>query len=132
SQYNDINGQFGVENIDYNDPLAADYLEVNFTLESAKVEGEVYVAGGFNYWNLDENNRMQYDATNQAYTASILLKQGWYDYQYVVDGSGLSPMHFEGSHFETENLYEIFVYHRPFNLNADVLIGYVRLQENPR
>lgn len=132
SQYNDINGQFAVENIDYNDPLAADYLDVNFTLESAKVEGEVYVAGGFNYWNLDENNRMQYDATDQAYTASILLKQGWYDYQYLVDGPGLSPTHFEGSHFETENLYEIFVYHRPFNLNADLLIGYVRLQENPR
>lgn len=132
SQYNDINGRFGIENIEYNDPLAADYVEVNFTLKSPKVGGEVYVTGAFNYWNRDDTNRMQYDDATQTYGAAILLKQGWYDYQYIVDNSMAPSLHFEGSHFETENMYEIFVYYRPFNLNADVLIGYMRLQENPR
>ena len=133
SQYTDINGQFGIANLDYDDPLSADYMEVNFTLESQKVDGDVYVAGGFNYWNLDDINRMSYDPSSGSYKAAILLKQGWYDYQYLVASSSiLPPMHFEGSHFETENLYEIFVYHRPFHLNADLLIGYIRLQENPR
>lgn len=132
SQYSDINGKFGIENIEYNDPLAADYLTVNFTLESPKIQGDVYVTGAFNYWNRDDTNRMEYNDVAQTYEAAILLKQGWYDYQYVVDNSTLPSLHFEGSHFETENLYEIFVYYKPFNLNADVLIGYVRLQENPR
>jgi hypothetical protein len=75
---------------------------------------------------------MEYDPAAQQYRAAILLKQGWYDYQYVVESPDVSPLHFEGSHFETENLYEIFIYHRPFNINADLLIGYVSLQENPR
>lgn len=132
SQYNDLNGQYAIENLDYRDPLAADYVEVYFTLETEKVDGDVYVTGAFNYWNRDDLNRMQYDAAAQAYRATILLKQGWYDYQYVVESKELSPLYFEGSHFETENLYEIFIYHRPFNINADLLIGYVNLHENPR
>lgn len=132
SQYNDLNGQYAIENLDYRDPLAADYVEVVFTLETQKVNGDVYVAGAFNYWNRDEVNRMQYDATAQAYQAAILLKQGWYDYQYVVESSEVPPLHFEGSHFETENLYEIFIYHRPFHISADLLIGYMQIQENPR
>jgi len=132
SQYNDLNGQFAIENLDYRDPLAADYVEVYFTLEAEKVNGEVYVTGAFNYWNRDDVNRMEYDPAAQQYRAAILLKQGWYDYQYVVESPDVSPLHFEGSHFETENLYEIFIYHRPFNINADLLIGYVSLQENPR
>lgn len=132
SQYNDLNGQYAIENLDYRDPLAADYVEVYFTLQTEKVDGDVYVTGAFNYWNRDDLNRMQYDAAAQAYRATILLKQGWYDYQYVVESKELSPLYFEGSHFETENLYEIFIYHRPFNINADLLIGYVNLHENPR
>jgi hypothetical protein len=132
SQYNDLNGQFAIENLDYRDPLAADYVEVIFTLQAEKVNGDVYVTGAFNYWNRDEYNRMEYDPATQSYQAAILLKQGWYDYQYVVESRDVSPLHFEGSHFETENLYEIFIYHRPFNINADLLIGYMSLYENPR
>jgi hypothetical protein len=42
------------------------------------------------------------------------------------------PYFFEGSHFQTENEYEILVYYRPFKPSADLLIGYVRLMKNPR
>lgn len=132
SQYNDINGKFIIDNLDYDDLAAANYVNVSFTLNSEEVDGLVYVAGGFNYWNRDEYNIMTYDRTSKNYHASILLKQGWYDYQYLVASSTLPPMYFEGSHFETENMYEIFVYYRPFQLRADLLVGYIRLQENPR
>jgi Type 9 secretion system plug protein 1st domain len=133
SQYNDINGQFKIDNLDYNDLSSANYVAVNFTLEGDEVNGDVYVAGAFNYWNLDQNNRMTYDAASQSYHALILLKQGWYDYQYLVLSSPtLSPVYYEGSHFETENMYEIFVYYKPFQMRTDLLIGYIRLQENPR
>ncbi len=132
SQYNDFNGDFTIDNYDYRDLAFTNYANVTFTLTAPPVKGEVYVAGGFNYWNLNEENRMQYDSAKGLYTGTMLLKQGWYDYQYLVKSETLPPYYFEGSHFETENYYEIFVYYKPFQPRADLLIGYVRLEKNPR
>jgi len=131
-QYNDLDGMFTIDNYDYRDLTFANYSDVIFALSSPEVDGEVYVTGGFNYWNLLPENRMEYDAAHKLYTARIPLKQGWYDYQYLVKSKTLPTYYFEGSHFETENFYEIFVYYKPFQPRADVLIGYLRLEKNPR
>lgn len=133
SQYPDYDGGFVLDNLDYGDAAFSNYAQVNFTLKSGRAyPGNVFVAGAFNYWNLNDVNRMQYDSVQQAYVADILLKQGWYDYQYVIDSPDVPPYLFEGSHFETENFYEILVYYRPFQPKADLLIGYLRLARNAR
>lgn len=132
SQYDDLNGSFNIDNLDYRDLAFANYLNVNFTLSSPPVNGDVYVVGEFSNWNLGNENKMRYDSAQKSYTSRILLKQGWYDYQYVVKSKNLPYFHFEGSHFETENYYEIFVYHRPYQPRADLLVGYMRLDKNPR
>jgi len=132
AQYNDLDGNFKIENLDYNDINFANYLYVDFSLSSPKVNGDVYVTGAFNYWNLDENNKMQYDSTRSEYQARTLLKQGWYDYQYVVKSPTLPTYYFEGSHYETQNSYEIFVYYKAYQPRAEQLVGYLRLVENPR
>lgn len=132
SQYDDMNGNFIVENLDFNDLSAAHYAMIHFTLASPEIDGEVYVQGAFNQWQLNEQNKMTYDSPTSAYQAEILLKQGWYDYQYVVQSKNLPPLYLEGSHFQTENVYEIFVYYRPFQPRADLLIGYVKLYANER
>jgi hypothetical protein len=75
---------------------------------------------------------MNYDETKKEYTGTAFLKQGWYDYQYFVKSASLPSYYFEGTHYETENDYEIFVYYRSFQPQADLLIGYIRLDENPR
>jgi hypothetical protein len=132
SQIPDLNGGFILDNFDYRDATFSNYAFVNFTLLSKPIQGDVFVAGAFNYWNLNDENRMVYDSINKAYQSTILLKQGWYDYQYLVRSKSLPPLHFEGSHFETENAYEILVYYRPFQPKADLLIGYIRLEKNKR
>ena len=132
SQYDDLNGAFNVDNLDYRDLAFANYVNVNFTLSSPPVSGDVYVVGAFSNWNLSNENKMRYDSAQKSYTSKVLLKQGWYDYQYVVKSKTLPYFHFEGSHFETENYYEVFVYHRPYQPRADLLIGYMRIDKNPR
>jgi hypothetical protein len=134
SQYPDYNGGYIPDNLDYNTGLNfTNYSFVNFTLASRKrIHGDVYVTGGFHQWNLDKENKMSYDSVKREYSARLFLKQGWYDYQYVVKSSSLPYYHIEGSHFETENYYEIFVYYRPFQPKADLLIGYQRLTKNER
>jgi hypothetical protein len=133
SQLPDLNGGFIPDNLDYADPAFTNYANVNFTLVSPRqYPGKVYVAGAFNYWNLNERNEMRYDSVRKEYTTRVLLKQGWYDYQYIVQSTDVPPYILEGSHFQTENFYEILVYYRPFQPQADLLIGYLRLERNPR
>jgi hypothetical protein len=133
SQYPDLNGGFIPDNLDYGGDAFSNYANVNFTLVTAQpFRGNVYVTGAFNYWNLNDINRMHYDSIAKVYNARVLLKQGWYDYQYLIQSPTLPPYFLEGSHYETENFYEILVYYRPFQPKADLLIGYLRLEKNPR
>jgi hypothetical protein len=132
AQYQELNGNYVIDNYDYKDISYTNYAFVNFALSTPRIDAEVYVAGGFNYWNLNKLNKMTYDTVQHIYKARILLKQGWYDYQYYVLGRDYPPYYFEGSHYQTENEYEIFVYYKAFQPRADLLVGYIKLEENPR
>jgi hypothetical protein len=132
SQYDDLDGNFILDNYDYRDLAFSNYAYVNFSLVSPPINGDVYVTGAFNSWLLNRKNKMTYDSSQNIYKARILLKQGFYDYQYYVKSPELPPYHFEGSYFQTQNKYEVFIYYRPFQPRADLLVGYFRLEENPR
>jgi hypothetical protein len=131
AQYLDLNGGYIIANLDQ-DIAFTNYANVNFTLTSPPLQGDVYVLGKFNYWNVGSENLMHYDSSKQEYQAAFFLKQGRYDYQYLVKSKSVPPYFLEGSHFETENMYEIFVYYRAFQPRADLLIGYIRLEKNQR
>lgn len=133
AQYKDQDGNYTLSNYDYDDINFSNYVGVHFTLSSpSPVNGDVYVIGAFNSWNLDADNKMKYDSGHQEYTSRVLLKQGFYDYQYLVKSPTLPGYYFEGSHFETQNSYEVMVYYKPFQPRAEQLIGYIRFVENPR
>ena len=46
---------------------------------------EVYIAGEFNNWKLDENSRME--QTNGCWTKYLNLNTGKYRYRFVIDGN---------------------------------------------
>lgn len=134
AQYRDMNGGYNIVNLDFgNANVTGQYLFVDFSLKSVQLtDATVYVCGHFNNFARTEENRMTYDRKSSAYTASLVLKQGWYDYQYCVDSPTLPVTYFEGSHFQTENLYEIFVYYKSLRPMADLLVGYYPIPINPR
>ncbi len=134
SQYNDFNGSYVIENRDAGDSkISSNYVETTFSLSSSKPLNEsVFIGGGFNGWEKNDENRMNYFTSKSAYEATLLLKQGLYNYQYLVDSPSLDANYFEGNHFETENVYEILVYNRPFRPNADLLVGYFVIPVNQR
>lgn len=131
----DINGAFIVQNNDAGEiPLNTDYANVRFAIKSEKIEGDVYVTGRFNNWQLTDENRMRFNSSNgiERYETTIRLKQGYYEYAYYVKSNQLDEDYFEGSHLLTENEYEILVYYRmPGNIN-DELIGYKRFRSVER
>jgi hypothetical protein len=134
SQYLDLNGSFSSANLDYRTNRASNYVNVVFTLASPTPvqDGRVYVTGAFSNWQLNETTLMQYDAIQKVYRNTQLLKQGWYDYQFVVQSPTVPYLYFESSHFETENVYEVFVYYRDYKRQNDLLIGYFVIPVNAR
>jgi len=134
AQYPDLNGGYVIANRDYQDAATTGtYLYVNFLLASPKpVSGDVYVVGAFNNFNRDSENKMNCNASQGGYQARILLKQGFYDYQYLVANSSLPSYHFEGSHFETENRYDVLVYFQSMQPRADLLVGFFEIPVNSR
>lgn len=122
-------GRFLVREYNASDSdLGADYITVNFRLEMDELpDADIYVDGEFAQSLPDNTNRMTYDPSIGAYTASIPLKQGAYNYQYVTvkrDGKQKAdPTPIEGNKYETENEYNISVYFRPPGARADRLVG---------
>jgi hypothetical protein len=126
----DNGGNFYIGNQDGRDPrIDADYAHMYFSLASTKsgADGSAYIVGQFNNYRLDESSKLDYDATKNRYYIQMLLKQGVYDYAYVwVPKSSNKPdnTYFEGSHFETENDYQILVYYHPAGARWVELVGY--------
>lgn len=125
----DINGKYLVKNDQVpDDPLSADYVYVDFSLPRSHEEmnGAVYIYGAISGLRCEKPFRCTWDGTRKAYTARILLKQGYFDYVYAFlpDGSSVPDLTLlEGSHFQTENDYLVLVYVRDYQLRCDRLLG---------
>ena len=126
----DVNGAFYFRRndlgIERNPDREADYSEVNFSLDSQRSDKEIYVLGMFNSYKADKDSQMQYDEKAQKYVAKIDLKQGFYNYIIATKGSDgkLNFGEVNGNFWQTENLYQAFLYYTPFGRNFDGLIGY--------
>ncbi len=125
----DINGKYLIKIYDgRNDQTEADYVNVVFRLKypDPPANGTFYVMGGLTDWSVQPQARMKYDYQLKQYTTSLMVKQGYYNYQYVWVEDGKTKADetkIEGNHFETENDYYIAVYHSDPSFRYDRLIG---------
>lgn len=132
NQY-DENGNFFIKNTDgRDDKTEAEYMGVLFTLNAPapSANGDAYVIGRFNNYTLSKENKMIYDAGRKQFYANIMLKQGLYDYEYAWYNNEtkiLESQPFEGSFFETENTYQVFVYYRRPGARWETLVGFANI-----
>ncbi|MCT4664523.1 MAG: DUF5103 domain-containing protein [Flavobacteriales bacterium] len=126
----DINGGYLINRFNStNSELEAEYANVHFTYESkyGKLEGDLYVLGALNDWNLDEKSKMIYHPDENAYRLKMQLKQGYYNYAYIfvphIANAKATFDLVEGNFSEASNQYRIYFYHRS---NSQVL-SYDRL-----
>jgi len=129
----DANGKFLINHQEAFEDIhtEADYVHVHIKLMADRpfFDGQLYLGGSYNYNLIDYNNRLNYDNTAQAYTKTLLLKQGGYNYQYWFlpkNTSKATVTRVDGSYWETENEYTIYVYHRAWGERYDKLIGVER------
>ena len=126
----DINGRMVIENDQYaqNSAIEADYAWVHFSIPSSQLipGGKLYLMGALTDYRLAPPNEMVFDPGTRRYGCKLYLKQGYYDYCYVFkpDGADIGDVaFFEGSHWETENQYTIYVYFRALSGLYDRLVA---------
>lgn len=134
SFYNDLNGGFLIKNQDMigSPDIEADYAWIHFFLpyENAQGAGNFYVLGKLTEWRLNTANRMTYNYKKMGYECNLFVKQGYYNYTYVYlkdDKKGGDETFSEGNHWETENDYAIYVYHRQRGTYYDQLVAIKRI-----
>jgi hypothetical protein len=126
----DINGNFLVttlENVD--NAVQAEYVNIHFTLNPQQIDipagARLFVTGNYNAYQLQEENEMFINERTGRYESIILLKQGFYNYNYTVLDKNNNPISglISGNKWQTENIYSVLAYYRELGGRYDKLIG---------
>ncbi len=125
----DINGRKLIKaRTGQNSNTEGEYAWVEFWLKQSKIKDvDIYLLGALNNWQLDEKSKLRYDSRYNMYRGRLFLKQGYYNYLYVVVPKGEqrgSVSFIEGDHWETKNQYTVYVYYREKVPEYDRLVGY--------
>ena len=127
SNYSDLNGDFVTattqgENSNHESDYSIVYFSLarQFEIDSSKI----YVYGKFNNYNLTDANEMIYNPSLETFEGILLLKQGFYNYKYIMKiNNEISKNKISGSFYQTENSYTVLVYKKGFEDLYDKLIG---------
>jgi hypothetical protein len=106
----------------------AEYVTVHFFLPypAPLIDADIFIIGQITDWQFSDESKMIYNFKRKGYEKSLLLKQGYFNYQYILryfNQTAGDESFIEGSHSETENSYTIFVYNSEQGSGYDRLIG---------
>ena len=127
----DANGCFLLRNSDnYESEYTSDYMMVHFRLAIPEMkDNRIYVNGEWTNDRFSDRYLMEYNEETKMYEVTILLKLGYYSYQFLlVDENGNAhPLPTEGSFHHTENSYQALVYFKEQGGRTDRLVGYQQI-----
>ena len=105
----DINGKYIIKNNKEKNFTESEYSKVIFSLKNDNINNHpVYVVGNFNNYEINKNSILK--KMNSQYQTELLLKQGFYNYKYVINENNLNN---EIENFwQTENLYTAILYEK--------------------
>ncbi len=132
--FRDLNGMYNIETFESINPYwQGDYATVKFSFAPANGEAytyrNIYLYGQLTNYERNDKTLMNFNPETRNYELSLFLKQGYYNYEYLVaDKSEASKLYdVEGNYWETENLYTILVYYKSFTDRSDQLIGIAKV-----
>lgn len=127
----DANGAFYIRNSDnYENDYSSEYVLTHFRLKSPHLDGNVYLNASWTNESFEPRYLMTFDEEEQLYKATVMLKQGYYSYQYLWmknDGTTV-PVPSEGNFYQTENQYQALVYYRAIGGRTDRLVGFAQIR----
>ena len=125
----DINGNFIITTLQGRTPRSeAEYAWIHFGLKHPQIgdDEKLHVYGNFNNYSINESTALTYNPRTSRYELPMLLKQGFYNYKYVLvkaDGTIDESKAVSGNYWQTENEYQILVYYRRPGGRFDELVG---------
>lgn len=128
--FSDLDGSYLITTYESINPLwQGDYATVYFSFANPDFKpfpgADLYISGGFTDYDYSDKWKLKFNEARGMYETSAFLKQGYYNYQYVLvdqhDPSKRTSL--EGNYFETENNYTILLYYKGFSDRYDQLIG---------
>ena len=127
--YEEIDGLYVIENKEgWDDPhTEANYTFVHFIFNTQQpILSNIYLFGAFTDWQFKPEAQMFWNPDKEIYENSMLLKQGYYNYRYVMKDRDAEPDWFqlEGSHYETQNKVLIMVYKLGRIYDYEELVGF--------
>ena len=139
----DINGRFIIHNDQFEGATESDYVMAHFRHPvAAEYPGDLYLVGAFSAGQLDDAYKLQWDDAQQQYEATVMLKQGYYNYMYAFvpnlrrSRPSASPLPdwyaaAEGNHHVAGNRYDFFAYYWDIE-GYDRVIGHEVLESGAR
>jgi hypothetical protein len=125
----DINGKYMIASDNSTDSdIQSEYVDVLFSFTpKMSVEGRIFLFGELTNRSISDRYEMLY--IGGSYKCIVPLKQGFYNYQYVIlDKNGNLDMNTaEGCFYETENVYNVYVYYRLPEHRYDRLVGFQKV-----
>lgn len=123
----DANGAFYIRNSDnIGNDTESDYVLTHFRLRTPRQNDNIYLNGAWTNDRFLSQYKMIYNENDGLYEAVIPLKQGYYNYQYLLmqPNGTMKPLPSEGSFYQTENSYQALVYYREQGGRTDRLVAY--------
>ncbi len=131
----DANGSFLIRNSDDEDnATTCDYIMTHFTLHTPRQTGTVYLDGAWTYGQRTPRYEMLWNYAANVYEGAVLLKQGYYSYQYLVmiDDGSLHSLASDGNFYQTENAYQALLYYKGNADRAFRLVGFNTIRPSQR
>lgn len=121
-------GRFRVREYNASDPdVQADYIITHFALDHPEMSGaDIFIDGDMVQRRFSPESRMVFNRASHRYENAMMLKQGAYNYQYLVVPHGSltgSAAPIEGDKYQTVNEYLVKVYLRTPGQRYDRLVG---------
>lgn len=135
--FKDLNGWYNISSTENNNPFwQSDYANVYFTYVPTNNQPylgkDLFLSGAIMNNTLNDSSKMIFNNEKGVYEKTLLLKQGYYSYTYVTKEKSsraaiADVLETDGSFWETENDYCIFVYFRSLSGRHDELVGFTTI-----
>jgi hypothetical protein len=133
--YRDANGLCQYRDIEEKNPYwQTDYATTVFTYippgNNPYTDKDLYIYGELTNYELSDRYKLPYNEDEGIYKHSLFLKQGQYDYMYLLRDrktGKIDATETEGNWWETENNYTLLIYYKPLGGRADELVGITQI-----
>lgn len=132
--YKDMNGLFWCTTYESINPYwQGDYATVHFNFvppsSEAYKDKDLYLIGHLTGYQYTDSNKMVFNQEKNVYEGRQFLKQGYYDYSYMLvdKNDPTQKSELEGNYWEAENVYTILIYYKSFTDQSDQLVGVARV-----